>query len=63
MNINGNHNIVIQNVNDSTITLEIDGEIREIRNDIAEMRGVLQRFDEKQFWAMFKQIFFLRKKV
>ena len=49
MNINGNHNIVIQNVNDSTITLEIDGEIREIRNDIAELRELLQSFGDKQF--------------
>ena len=49
MNINGNHNIVIQNVNDSTITLKIDGEIQEIRNDIAELRKLLQSFGDKQF--------------
>lgn len=52
MNINGNHNILIQSVNDSTITLNVNnGETQEIRNDLAALRDMLQKLGEKQFQA------------
>ncbi|MGB1242413.1 MAG: hypothetical protein ACPG49_07820 [Chitinophagales bacterium] len=40
--IKGNANIVIQNVTDSTITLNIDGEIQEVRNQLVELKALLQ---------------------
>jgi len=41
-NTPGTHNIVIQNISDSTITLKVDGEVREIRNQLAELKALLQ---------------------
>jgi len=41
--IHGNHNIVIQGVSNSTITLSVDGELREIRNNLAALLEFLQQ--------------------
>ncbi|MFK7907108.1 MAG: hypothetical protein AB8B69_18375, partial [Chitinophagales bacterium] len=41
----GNHNIVIQEVTDSTITLNIDGNFKEINNDIAELKTLMQQLN------------------
>jgi hypothetical protein len=40
-NIEGNQNIVIQDVTDSTITLNVNGEVREIHNQLAELKALL----------------------
>lgn len=40
-NIQGNQNIVLQGVTDSTITVEVNGEATEIRNELAELRRLL----------------------
>jgi hypothetical protein len=39
--IQGAHNIVIQNVTDSTLTLNVNGEVREIQNQLAELKALL----------------------
>ncbi len=39
----GNNNIVIQEVTDSTITFNINGESTAIRNDIAELKAEMQK--------------------
>lgn len=41
--IQGAHNIVIQNVTDSTLTLNVNGEVREIQNQLAELKALLQK--------------------
>lgn len=41
LNIQGNQNIVLQGVTDSTITVEVNGEATEIRNELAELRRLL----------------------
>ena len=35
---NGNNNIVIQEVTDSTITLNVDGNLQEIHNDLIALK-------------------------
>jgi len=40
--LHGNNNIVIQGVTDSVITLNVNGEVREIHNQLAELKGLLQ---------------------
>jgi len=40
--IPGSQNIVIQDVTDSTLTINIDGEAREIRNELAALRALLE---------------------
>ncbi len=37
-----NHNVVIQGVSESTLTLNVDGEVREIHHQLAELKGLLQ---------------------
>ena len=37
----GNH-IIIQNITDSTITLTVDGELREIQNQLAELKSLVE---------------------
>ncbi|MBC7777965.1 MAG: hypothetical protein H7246_21200 [Phycisphaerae bacterium] len=41
-NTSGKQNIVIQRISDSTITLNVDGEVREIHNQLAELKALLQ---------------------
>jgi hypothetical protein len=41
-NISGNQNIVIQNVTESTISVFVNGEGLEIRNELAELKRLLQ---------------------
>lgn len=38
----GKQNIVIQRISDSSITLNVDGEVREIHNQLAELKSLLQ---------------------
>lgn len=39
--VHGNQNIVIQGITNSTIQLTVGGEVKEIRNDLAEMKALL----------------------
>jgi hypothetical protein len=39
-----NQNIVIQEVNDRTITVNVNGEIQEIQNQLSEVKNLLQNF-------------------
>lgn len=41
-NLQGHQNIIIQGVTDSVITLNVNGESREIRNELAELKRLLQ---------------------
>ena len=41
-NTNAKHKVLIQSISDSTITLSIDGEVREIQNQLAELKALLQ---------------------
>ena len=41
-NISGNNNIVIQDINDSKITVNINGNIQEIQNQLSELKQLLQ---------------------
>ncbi|MBK7408118.1 MAG: hypothetical protein IPJ40_08675 [Saprospirales bacterium] len=40
--IQGSQHIVIQNVTDSTLTLQVNGEVREIQNQLAELKALLE---------------------
>lgn len=40
--INGDSNIIIQQVTDSTITLQVNGEVQEIRNELVALRKLLE---------------------
>lgn len=42
INTSGKQNIVIQSISDNTITLNVDGEVREIQNQLAELKALLQ---------------------
>ena len=42
-NITGNQNIVLQGVTGSTITLNVNGEVHELRNDLEELKSMLQK--------------------
>ncbi|MFN0202501.1 MAG: carboxypeptidase-like regulatory domain-containing protein [Bacteroidia bacterium] len=46
-NINGNQNIVITDVNNSHITVNIDGQTQELRNDMAELKALMQQQNKK----------------
>jgi len=48
-NINGNQNIVIQSATNSTISIRVNDEVREIRNDIDALMQLLQEFQKQQF--------------
>ena len=47
--IEGNHNIVIQNVTDSTITLNVGGEIQEIARKLDLFLDLLKNLSERSF--------------
>lgn len=40
--IQGNQNIVIQAVTDSTLTINVNGELKEVKNDLAEIKKMMQ---------------------
>lgn len=40
--IHGSHNIIIQRVEESTLTLNIGGEVQEIRNELSELKALLR---------------------
>jgi tetratricopeptide (TPR) repeat protein len=46
---NGNNNIVIQEVTDSTITLNVDGNLQEIHNDLIALKTWLQNNSAQTF--------------
>ncbi len=41
-NISGNSNIVIQDVNESTITINVNGEVQHIKNELSELKELLK---------------------
>ncbi len=41
-NAQNRHNIVIQGVTDTMLTVSVDGEVREIKNQLAELKSLLQ---------------------
>ena len=47
--VNGNNNIVIQGVSDSKITLNINGDTKEIDNKLSEIKELLSQLNEKSF--------------
>lgn len=47
INIQGGHNVVIQAVSDSTITLSVNGEAQEIRKELAALRTLLETHQAK----------------
>ncbi|MEZ4886798.1 MAG: tetratricopeptide repeat protein [Chitinophagales bacterium] len=47
--IKGDHNIVLQGVSHSHITLQIDGEHRTLRKDLNELRNLLQELNKQTF--------------
>lgn len=48
-NINGNQNIIIQNVNDSTITVNVNGEMQEIARKLDVLQAFLEKLEVKTF--------------
>lgn len=47
--IQGHHNIVIQNVTNSRLTLNINGEVREIQNQLDELKALLKEYKTQIF--------------
>lgn len=47
-NISGDHNIVIQGVKDGTITVNVNGEVQNIRNDLASLKTLLEQQQTQQ---------------
>ncbi|MFZ2898650.1 MAG: hypothetical protein WA004_08515 [Saprospiraceae bacterium] len=47
--IQGHHNIVIQNVTGSRLTLNINGEVREIQNQLDELKALLKEYKTQIF--------------
>ncbi|PAC26985.1 hypothetical protein [Flectobacillus sp. BAB-3569] len=47
--VEGNHNIVIQNVSDSTITLNVGGEVKEIDRKLEELLSLLEKLSQNSF--------------
>ena len=47
--VDGNHNIVIQDVKADSIILNVNGDVQEIRNDLADLKTVLEQFQLKTF--------------
>ena len=54
--IGRDRNIVIQSINDGTISLTVEGEIKHIRNDIATLKALLEQQQTQQF-QMGKKIY------
>ncbi|CAA6825901.1 MAG: CHAT domain-containing protein [uncultured Aureispira sp.] len=44
----GNNNIIIQGITDSTITLEVNGVTQEIQNEMASLNALLERINTQQ---------------
>ncbi len=47
--VEGNKNIVIQNVSDSTITLNVGGEVKEIDRKLEELLSLFEKLSQKSF--------------
>jgi len=47
--IEGNQNIVIQDVKDSTITLNVNGDMTEVRNDLSAVKEILKKLQVQTF--------------
>lgn len=47
--VSGQHNIVIQGVNESTITVSVDGNIHEIQNELARLRELMEGLKAQSF--------------
>ena len=47
--INGNQNIVIQDIKESTLTLNVNGDVQDIRNDLAALKEILEKFRVQTF--------------
>ena len=45
----GNQNIVIQDVKANSIVLNVNGDVKEIRSDLAELKNILQQFQVETF--------------
>ncbi len=53
--VKGNQNIVIQGVTDSSITVIVNGETQEIKNELVELKGLLEKMKVQNFqFAQFK---------
>ncbi len=58
--VTGDKNIVIQGISDSTITLNVGGETKEIANELAALKALLQEQQATQFTAL-NQAFILEE--
>lgn len=47
--VDGNRNIVIQDVKADSIILNVNGDVQEIRNDLADLKKILEQFQLKTF--------------
>ncbi len=47
LNLQGNDNIVVQHISDSTITLNVNGNLQDIRHDLAELKALLQKLGKE----------------
>jgi len=49
INADGDKNIIIQDIKESTITINVNGELQEIHNDLEELKKLLQGFQLETF--------------
>ncbi len=49
--VQGNQNIVIQEVSESSITINVDGESKEIRKELSELKELLKDYQSQMFEA------------
>jgi len=47
--VEGNQNIVIQDIKDSTITLNVNGDLTEVQNDLSAVKEILEKFSAHTF--------------
>jgi hypothetical protein len=47
--VEGSHNIVIQDIKDSTITLNVNGDLTEVKNDLSAVKEILEKFHANTF--------------
>lgn len=47
-NTSGDHNVVIQGVKDSTITVKVNGEVQNIHNDLTALKSLLEKQQTQQ---------------
>jgi len=48
-NVDGNQNIVIQDIKDATITLNVNGDLTEVKNDLSAVKEILEKFHAHTF--------------